>query len=57
MHLLTALVFAVALWFTDANLSRTILFIRTSRREDGQAAMTLSWVTALAWGLFYYLTH
>ncbi len=57
MHsILTALVFAVALWLTDANLANTAAAI-AKRDLGGASPANLGAAMALAWGLFYYLCH
>jgi hypothetical protein len=56
MHLFTALVFAVALYITDANVSNTVATI-AGRKIRGWSPNLLAFLCAGAWALFYYLTH
>lgn len=57
MHLiLTALIFAAALWATDANIANTAAAI-AGRKMGGWSPGSLGFLMAGLWGFFYYLTH
>ena len=58
MHsIITAIVFAIAIWLTDANIANTVAMIAGRKLGNGASPVTLGAVMALAWGLFYYLTR
>lgn len=54
MTILTSLVFAVALYLTGIFVAKAAFFVR---RNDGGNITAEAVLFALAWGLFYYLTH
>lgn len=56
MHsILTALVFAAALWCSVA-LTESLIYEARTGSPASRATLNAAW-TVLAWGLFYYLTH
>ncbi len=60
MHLLTALVFAVALWLSTYTIVHLYDYFRPRAEHfpaNESPHFLLTGLAALAWGLFYYLTR
>ncbi len=57
MLFLISLVFAIALWLTDANIANTAAGIAGRSLRGAMSPARTGLLMAAAWGVFYYLVH
>ncbi len=57
MLFLISLVFAIALWLTDANIANTAAGIAGRSLRGAMSPVRTGLLMAATWGVFYYLVH